>query len=91
MMDGLIRNLRLLWNAESVIGKIWLNVMIRRFSLFLFAALIAVFGLGMMNLAGFYALQGSVGSVWAAAIVAVADFVLASTVLLAGKLSQPGP
>ncbi len=91
MMDALIRDLRLLWRADSLIGKIWLNVMVRRFGLFLFAGLIAVFGLGMMNVAGFYALQGSAGSVWAAAIVAVADFVLASMVMLAGKHSAPGP
>ncbi|HUL11424.1 MAG TPA: hypothetical protein VLU73_04540 [Methylococcaceae bacterium] len=90
-MDALIRDLRLLWKADSLIGKIWLNVMVRRFGLFLFAGLIAVFGLGMTNVAGFYALQGSVGSVWAAATVSVADFVLASMVMLAGKRSAPGP
>ena len=91
MMDALIRDLRLLWKADSMIGKIWLNFMIRRFGFFLFAGLIAVFGLVMANVAVFYALQGSVGSVWAALIVAVADFVLASMVMLAGKHSEPGP
>jgi hypothetical protein len=91
MMDALIRDLRVLWKADSMIGKIWLNLMVRRFGLFLFAGLIAVFGLVMANVAVFYALQGSVGSVWAAAAVAGVDFVLASMVMLAGKRSAPGP
>jgi hypothetical protein len=91
MMDALIRDLHVLWKADSMIGKIWLNFMVRRFGLFLFAGLIAVFGLGMTNVAAFYALQGTVGSVWAAVTVAVADFVLASMVMLAGKHSAPGP
>ena len=37
-----------------------------RAGFFAFAALIAVFGLGMANVAGFYALQASVGAVLAA-------------------------
>ncbi|HUK07786.1 MAG TPA: hypothetical protein VLX09_07975, partial [Stellaceae bacterium] len=56
-----------------------------------FAALIAVFGLGMANVAVFYALQASVGAVWAAAIVAVADLVIAAVILLVGHNSRPGP
>lgn len=56
MIDNLVRDLQVLWKADALIGKIWLNVMARRFGLFAFAGLIAVFGLGMANVAGFYAL-----------------------------------
>ena len=91
MIDDLIRDLQLLQKADSLIGKIWLNVMARRFGLFVFAALIAVFGLGMTNVGGFYALQPSVGLVWAAVIIAVTDFVLAAIVILVGRNSEPGP
>jgi hypothetical protein len=59
MIDNLVRDLQVLWKADALIGKIWLNVMARRFGLFAFAGLIAVFGLGMANVAGFYALQPS--------------------------------
>jgi hypothetical protein len=77
--------------ADFLIAKIWANVLARRFGLFAFAALIASFGLGTANVAGFYALQGPAGAVWAAAIVAVADLLIAFVVLLVGSKSHPGP
>jgi hypothetical protein len=91
MIDDLVRDLHLLQKADSLIGKIWLKVIARRFGLFIFAGLIAVFGLGMANVAGFYALQVSVGPIWAAVIVAIADFVLATIVMLLARNSAPGP
>ena len=66
MIDNIVRDLQVLGKADSLIGKIWLNVMARRFGLFALAGLVAVFGLGMANVAGFYALQQSWGPVWAA-------------------------
>jgi hypothetical protein len=50
--------------------------------------LIAVFGLGMTNVAGFYALQASLESVWAAVVVATADLVLAAIAILVARNSQ---
>ena len=91
MLDDLARDLHLLLKADSLIGRIWLNVMARRFGLMVFAGLIAVFGLGMTNVAGFYALQVATGPIWAAAIVAIGDFVLAAIVMLIARNSQPGP
>jgi len=91
MIDDLVRDLHLLQKADSLIGKIWLKVIARRFGLFVLAGLVAVFGLGMTNVAGFYALQSSVGPVWAALIIAVADFVLAAIVILVARNSEPGP
>jgi len=91
MIDDFVRDLHLLRKTDSLIGRIWLNAMARRFCLFVFAGLIAVFGLGMTNVAGFYGLQVSLGPVWAAALVAIVDFVLAALVMLVGRNSQPGP
>ena len=90
MMDDLMRDLQVLWKADSLIGRIWLNVLGLRFALAVFAALIAVFGLGMANVAGFYGLQPAYGFVWSAAIVAVVDFVLAAIVLWLASRAQPG-
>ena len=90
MMDDLMRDLQVLWKADSLIGRIWLNVLARRLALSVFAALIAVFGLGMANVAGFYGLQPAYGFVWSAVIVAVADFALATLVLLLASRAQPG-
>ena len=91
MNDDFVRHLHVLLKADSLIGKIWLNLLARRFGLFVFAGLIAVFGLGMTNIAGFYALQETEGPVWAATIVAIVDFVLAAIVMLVGKNAAPGP
>ena len=90
MLDDLVRDLQVLWKADLLIGRIWLNVMARRLALFVFAALIAVFGLGMANVSGFYALQVSLGLVWAGAVVAIVDFFLAAIVLTFASRVQPG-
>lgn len=91
MIDNLLRDLEVLRKADSLIARIWANVLARRFSLFALAALIAVFGLGMVNVAGFYALQASIGAVFAATIVAIVDFVIAAIVLFVASKSRPGP
>lgn len=91
MIDNVVRDLQVLRKAEFLVARIWLNVLVRRLSLFAFAALIAVFGLAMANVAGFYALQGPLGGIWAAAIVAAVDLVVAAVVLLIGAHSRPGP
>jgi hypothetical protein len=91
MFDHLLRDFQVLHKADFLIGRIWLNVLVRRLGLFAFAARIAVFGLGMANVAAFYALQAPLGPVWAAAIVASVDLAIAATVLLVGSNTRPGP
>lgn len=44
MIDHFLRDLQVLRKADFVIAKIWLNVLLRRFGLVAFAALIATFG-----------------------------------------------
>ena len=90
MLDNFIRDLQLLRKADSLIGRLWFEIMARRFGLFVLSGLVAVFGLGMTNIAGLNALQASVGSLWAAVIVAIADFVLAAIIGLVAKHSKPG-
>ena len=91
MIDHLLRDLHVLRKADMLIGKIWLNLLARRLGLSIFAALIAAFGLGMANVAGYNALQGAIGTVWAAAAVALADFAIAAIVLFLAMRSRPGP
>jgi hypothetical protein len=91
MIDDFARDIHRLQKADSLIAKIWFDVMARRFGFFVFAGLIAVFGLGMINVASFYALLDSAGPVWAAVIVAIADFVLAAIIILMVRNSEPGP
>jgi hypothetical protein len=91
MIDHLLRDLQVLRKADMLIGKIWLNLLARRLGLFVFAALIGVFGLGMANVAGYNGLQNSLGTVWAAGMVALIDFAIALIVLLLAVRSRPGP
>ena len=91
MIDDIVRDLQMLAKADSLIGRIWLNVVARRFGLFALAGLVAVFGLGMANVAGFYGLQQHWGPVWAAVIIAVADLVIALAIGLLGRSVEPGP
>ncbi len=91
MFDRLIRDFQVLQKIDSLIGRIWLAAMARRFGLLAFATLIAAFGLGMANVAAFLALQPPVGPVWAAVIVATFDLVLAAVVLLVSSKAGPGP
>ena len=91
MIDNLIRDLQVLAKADTLIGKIWVSVTARRLGLLAFAGQIAVFGLAMANVAGFYALQVQFGSVWAAAVSAGIDFVIALTIALLARASAPGP
>jgi hypothetical protein len=91
MIDDFFRDLHHLQKADSLIGKIWLKVLARQCGLFVFAGLIAALGFGMTNIAGFYALQASLGSVWAAVVVAIADFTLVAIIVRAASNSEPGP
>jgi hypothetical protein len=91
MLDQLISDLQILRKADLVIAKIWFNVLVHRFALMAFAGLIAVFGLGMANVAGVYALHTSLGAVWGAAIIALIDLAIAGVVLLVASKSRPGP
>ncbi len=91
MIDHLVRDLQVLRKADIIIGKIWLGVLARRLGLFAFAGLIGLFGLGMANVAGYNALQSSIGIVWAATVVAIADFAIAAVVVLLAGRSRPGP
>jgi len=91
MIDDFVRHLQVLSKADTLIARIWLTAMARRFALFAFAGLIAVFGLGMADLAAFYQLEAMVGAVWAAAIVALADFAVAAIIALLARFTRPGP
>ncbi len=91
MFDQFISHLQVLSKANSLIARIWLAVMARRFALFVFAGLIAVFGLAMADVAGFFALQSVVSTVWAATIVALVDFAIAAVMALIALTAKPGP
>jgi hypothetical protein len=63
----------------------------RRAVLYALAGLIAVFGLGMLNIAAFFAFQSSWGPVWAAVAAAFGDFIVAAIVAAIALMAKPGP
>ncbi len=70
MIENLVRDLQVLRKADFFdSARFGSGSSPRQFSfgLFAFAGLVAVFGLGMANVAGFYALQVSAGPIWGAA------------------------
>ncbi len=85
MIEDLVRDLDALRRADTLIGRAYVAATTRRYSLLALAGLIAGFGFGLANIAGFLALQAIWGSIWAATIGAVADFLIALLVLLAGR------
>lgn len=89
-MEKLTRSLRALARADTLIATIWLTVAAKRGALLALAALIAALGFGMLDAAGYFALEPRIGAVWAAVSVAGADFVIAVILLVAASYVRPG-
>jgi hypothetical protein len=90
-VQSLFHHLRILCRVESTIIEIRLRAMMRRSGLYAFAGLIALFGLAMLNVAFFFALEPHLGTMWAAFAVAGGDFVLALLAILIAAATGPGP
>lgn len=90
-MNRIFRHLRILWRVESTIAEIRLRATVRRSVLYALAALVAVFGLGMLNVAAFFALEPHWGPTWAAFAAALGDFVLAIIAVAIATAARPGP
>lgn len=91
MLHRVFRHLRVLWRIESAIAEARLRASMRRSVLYAFAGLIAVFGLGMLNVAAFFALEPHWGPLWAAVAAALGDFVLAAVVAGVAQAARPSP
>lgn len=90
-MESLVRTMRIIWRAELLIIEAKLNVAAKRIGATAFAGLIFIFGLGMLNVAGFFALEATWGPIYAALGVAAADFLVAALVLVWGSRVSTGP
>ena len=90
MLDQLARHLRVLWRADSIIADIHLRALATRSRLVSLAGLIAVFGLVMLNVAGYLALGQVWGQTWAAVAMGLLDFSVSGLLLLATARAKPG-
>lgn len=89
-MENVVRNLRVLWRAESIIADVRLRQMVLRSGLRGMAVLLGLFAFLMANLAVFFVLQQVWGSIWAAAVISLANVVLAGILLLLAGRTAPG-
>lgn len=89
-MEKLSRALRALARADTLIATIWLAVAAKRGLLLALAALVAALGVGMLDVAGYFALEPHIGPLWGALSVAVGDFVVAALLALVASFVRPG-
>jgi hypothetical protein len=89
-IDSLTRNLRVLWRAEKIMADIQLQHLLMRVVLFAVAALVAVMGLLMAELALFWVLKDMWSAIMAAAALAGANFALALVLVVIALWRKPG-
>jgi hypothetical protein len=88
--DSLVRNARVLIRADSIIADIHMRAIIARAALHVVAGLIAVFGIVMLGIAAFVAIEARTGAVNAALIVGGGALVLALLIVAIATRFRPG-
>jgi hypothetical protein len=88
-MDNFIKNLRILWRADSAIAEIKFRYALTRSGLHAVAALIAIIGLVMLELAAYFALADRWGAISAAATLGLANFAFAGLLVLIAARQRP--
>jgi hypothetical protein len=76
--ENVVKNLRVLWRTDRIIADIRMRHLLVGLGLRAFAALIAAFGLLMLELSAYFALVQIWSAISAAAILGVANFVIAA-------------
>jgi hypothetical protein len=76
--ENILKNLRVLWRTDRIIADIRMRHMLVGLGLRAFAALIAAFGLLMLELSAYFALVQIWSAIAAAAILGALNFVLAA-------------
>lgn len=89
-MNDMTRRIAILWRAERLVTEIRLALLLRRAVWIALACFVAMFGLVMLNLAAFFALEELLGPPWGALALAAADFALAAMALVVAALFRPG-
>jgi len=76
--DNVVKHLRLLWRTDRIIADIRLRHLLMGLGLRAFAALIAAFGLLMLELSAYFALVQIWSAISAAAILGAVNFIIAA-------------
>ena len=84
--DNIVKNLRALWRTDRIIAELRMRHMLVGLGLRAFAALIAAFGLLMLELSAYCALVQSWSAISAAAILGALNFAIAAVLfVIAGR------
>jgi len=84
--ENVVKNLRALWRTDRIIADIRLRHLLVGLGLRAFAALIAAFGLLMLELAAYFALVQIWSAIFAAAILGAVNFTIAAVLfVIAGR------
>ncbi|KQW20617.1 hypothetical protein ASC80_10280 [Afipia sp. Root123D2] len=87
--ENVIKTLRTLWRADRIIAEIRMKHMLIGLGLRAFAALIAAFGLLMLELAAYFVLVQIWGAISAAAVLGAINFIIATVLFVfAGRPSS---
>lgn len=86
--ENIVRNLRVLWRTDRIIADIRMRHLLVGLGLRAFAALIAAFGLLMLELSAYFALVQMWSAILAAAILGAINFAIAA-ILLALAARRP--
>ncbi len=88
--ENVVKHLRALWRTDRIIAEIRMRHMLVGLGLRAFAALIAAFGLLMLELSAYFALVQIWSAISAAAILGVVNFVIAAVLFVIGGRPPAG-
>jgi membrane protein implicated in regulation of membrane protease activity len=88
--ENVVKHLRALWRTDRIIAEIRMRHLLVGLGLRAFAALIAAFGLLMLELSAYFALVQIWSAIAAAAILGAANFVIAAVLFLLGGRPPSG-
>ena len=89
--ENVVKNLRVLWRTDRIIADIRMRHLLVGLGLRAFAALIAAFGLLMLELSAYFALVQIWSAISAAAILGVVNFVIAAVLFVIAATAASGP
>ncbi|KRR22399.1 hypothetical protein CQ14_34950 [Bradyrhizobium lablabi] len=88
--ENVVKQLRALWRTDRIIAEIRMRHMLVGLGLRAFAALIAAFGLLMLELSAYFALVQIWSAISAAAILGLINFLIAAVLFVVGGRPPAG-
>ena len=86
--ENVVKNLRVLWRTDRIIADIRMRHVLNGLGLRAFAALIAAFGLLMLELSAYFALVQIWNATSAAAILGALNFLIAAILFAIAKAAK---